>query len=60
MSGRPCMCEPSERLSRQIGTSVTESQYVDIKRFADDNGVTVTGLLRDSLKFYLKAEGVDL
>ena len=60
MSGRPVKLSSSERLSRQIGTNVTEPQYLLIKEFADDNGLTVTGLLRESLKFYLKSEGVDL
>lgn len=60
MSGRPCMCEPSERLSRQIGTNVTEPQYLLIKEFADDNGLTVTGLLRESLTVYLRDRGVRL
>lgn len=60
MSGRPCMCEPSERLCRPIGTNVTEPQYLLIKEFADDNGLTVTGLLRESLKVYLRDRGVRL
>lgn len=60
MSGRPCMCNPSERLSRQVSTSLTESQYKLVKEFVGDNDDTMTGLLREALTVYLKSEGVDL
>jgi len=60
MSGRYPYHNPEDRLSHQVGTTVTEPQYLLIKEFADDNGLTVTGLLRESLKVYLRDRGVRL
>ncbi len=60
MSGRPVKLSSSERLCRPIGTNVTEPQYLVIKSFMDINDVSLAELIRDSLKFYLKSEGVDL
>lgn len=60
MSGRYPYHNPEDRLSHQVGTTVTESQYLVIKSFMDINDVSLAELLRDSLKSYLKSEGVDL
>ena len=60
MSGRPVKLSSSERLCRPIGINVTEPQYLVIKSFMDINDVSLAELIRDSLKFYLKSEGVDL
>ena len=40
-------------MSKILSTNVTEEQYAIIKRMADSNGISVSSLLKDSVKVYI-------
>lgn len=40
-------------MSKILSTNVTEEQYAIIKRMADSNGISVSILLKDSVKVYI-------
>jgi hypothetical protein len=40
-------------MSKILSTNVTEEQYAIIKRIADSNGISVSSLLKDSVKVYI-------
>lgn len=40
-------------MSRILSTNVTEEQYAIIKRIADSEGVSISSLLKDSVKVYI-------